>query len=31
VDMTEIIADYILERGTVRATCNYNWRTVVTR
>lgn len=26
VDMTEIIADYILERGTIRATCDHNWR-----
>lgn len=29
VDMTEILADYILEHGTIQATCNHNWRTVV--
>lgn len=28
VDMTEILADYILERRTVRATCDHNWRVV---
>ncbi len=28
VDMTEIIADYILERRTIRATCDHNWRVV---
>ncbi|GMK37826.1 2',3'-cyclic-nucleotide 2'-phosphodiesterase [Paenibacillus sp. CCS19] len=24
-DMTEILADYIMERGTIRSECNHNW------
>ncbi|SDK18119.1 bifunctional metallophosphatase/5'-nucleotidase [Sediminibacillus albus] len=26
IDMTELIADYILQRKTIQATCNNNWR-----
>jgi 2',3'-cyclic-nucleotide 2'-phosphodiesterase/3'-nucleotidase len=29
VDMTEILADYIMEREMIVATCNHNWRTVL--
>ncbi len=28
IDMTEIIANYILERKTIRATCDHNWKVV---
>lgn len=28
MDMSELIADYILERGTIEATCDGNWRVV---
>ena len=28
VDMTEIIADYIMKRKKLKATCNHNWRVV---
>lgn len=27
-DMTEILADYILKRGTIRATCDHNWKVI---
>lgn len=27
-DMTEILADYILKRGTIQATCDHNWRVI---
>jgi len=27
-DMTEILADYIRKRGTIRASCDHNWRVV---
>ncbi|CAM4027980.1 bifunctional UDP-sugar hydrolase/5'-nucleotidase [Cohnella lubricantis] len=27
-DMTEILADYILERGTIKATCDHNWKVI---
>ena len=28
MDMSELIADYIVERGTIEATCDGNWRVV---
>ena len=28
IDMSELIANYILERGTIKATINYNWKVI---
>lgn len=27
-DMTEILADYIMKRETIHASCNNNWRVI---
>ncbi|QDP41786.1 bifunctional metallophosphatase/5'-nucleotidase [Radiobacillus deserti] len=29
IDMTELIANYLLKRNTIQATCNYNWKVVL--